>query len=625
MTGIIKGLSDNMNTTMESISKITGLIQEVIGTASRVNIESVKRKNITVDGLKLTVNIINNNSERLINFDKVHKNLNCSLESISANSLECMANIEIFQNIIKSINGIKTVFDSLKTEISMLTGIVAEVRDDTDEIFTLALNASIVSSKYSHTSGVFDILSNKLDEMSNFINKNLDNIVKVVDPVTDGIINLMKENSLILSEISKGNESYAEFPRILNGQKQAMDDILVRIIRTDEKVIGYRKMLNEITEKFSLMDNDAGEAITGSGNVMKTGEDLALAARAARDLIDSGKDFNEKIRYIMEQGNIIRETAARVNQKSISQLRFSLKSINFCDQIIGISRVLMDTARTFTGLSQENSRMVRMISEKLNDLIGQLTSIEGKIAGTSTTIQVFIGDYSQIDSVIEFLKDVLKSMKIIGMLSRIESSRDPEEFHGFMTISDNIEKLQDRIQNNIPVIEENIRRTHELILRIKSFNGEMTADFSLIIGSSREIIKNLMEITGISSDSEAISGSINSESEEQDRFLGSLRALLTGLAEIVKVPIEGSASNIERGAEIARECRAILGLPEELEAVLPGASYMKSEEPVLENSEIMAEELYIGNDELEKLGKEDSVEEEFNKYEKIFLEDVNKG
>ena len=156
------------------------------------------------------------------------------------------------------------------------------------------------------------------------------------------------------------------------------------------------------------------------------------------------------------------------------------------------------------------------------------------------------------------MKNILKSMKIIGMLSRIESSRDPEEFAGFITISENISKLQDKIQNNIPLIEQNIGQTRELIVNVSEIFENIKSEFFVISEGSSAIINNLEEIIAISHDSEITSRTIVDDTGELDKQLNELRGSLLKLTEIVKKPIEGSAENIRRGKEIESKCTDIL-------------------------------------------------------------------
>ncbi len=542
-------------------SKITGiavLIRDITETARGVNSDSHERKKITVDGLQQIDDLINRNRDLIQNFDKIFHNLSESDSGIENNSREFKSNIEFFLKVIGSINEIKDILNSIGSLIDGLTAIVREIRDDTDEIFTLALNASIVSSKYSHTSGVFDILANKLDEMSNYINQNLDNIVQVVKPITDGISKLIEENSVILQEIEASHTDLMSFPDTLGSQKESITKLHERANETDEKIKMQRSMLEDINEKFKLMDQDAQGSIQGSGNVIQTGESLSGEMDQIISAYDSGIDFTDRLSYVKQESITIWNNAQNVNQKSKSQLDFSISSLEFCDSIVSESDELRSTAKIFNELSIENSKMADTIALNLEELISQVGVIEKRIRNSNDTIQKFNLDYTEIDSIIEFLKNILKSMKIIGMLSRIESSRDPEEFQGFMTISENISALQDKIQNNIPLIEQNIIETHQLIEGINTQFENIQSDFDVISKISNTIIGNLKETSDISSNSEDLSRKILLDSETLESSLEILRVLLNKLTEIVKKPIDGSAANIERGKRVETQCEEIL-------------------------------------------------------------------
>lgn len=542
-------------------SKITGvaaIIEEITETARGVNSGSHGRKKITADGLQQIDDLIRRNRDLIQNFDKIFLNLRESDNGIENNSREFTSNIEYFIKVIESTNEIKNILSSIGTQIDRLSALVREIRDDTDEIFTLALNASIVSSKYSHTSGVFDILANKLDEMSNYINQNLDNIIQVVKPITDGISKLMEENSVTIRQIEASHTDLMTFPDTLGNQKESISKMHERANKTDEKIKKQKKMLEEITEKFMLMDSDAEGSIQGSGNVIRTGEILSGEVNEILSAYDMSSDYRNRLNNVKEESITIWKNAQNVNQKSKSQLDFSISSLDFCDSIVSESDELRNTAKTFNELSMENSKMADTIAHNLEKLISQLGVIENQIKDSNDTIQKFNLDYNEIDSIIEFLKNILKSMKIIGMLSRIESSRDPEEFQGFMTISENISMLQDKIQNNIPLIEQNIMETHQLIEGVNTQFENISSDFNVISRISNTIIVNLKEISDISSNSEELSSKILVDSETLENSLEKLRLLLNSLTEIVKKPIDGSASNIERGKELVAWCEEIL-------------------------------------------------------------------
>ncbi len=540
---------------MESVLK---LISDITDTAREVNRESHTRKDNTSKGLVIIDKLLDINKLLVSDFENIFNNLNEANSGIEKISAKFKSNIELITAIIGIMNKIKSILTSLQDKIMKLQNLVREIKDDTDEIFTLALNASIVSSKYSHTSGVFDILANKLDEMSNFINRNLDSIVQVVKPITDGINKLMGENTVVLENLEKGHSNFLQFPEMLHKQKESIGKLLVNGELTNKKIKHQKKMLEDITEMFVNMDIDANEAITGSGNVIVSSEELGSIAREAITLFDGENDYIEKIKIIHERSVSIRNLAGNVNIKSKSQLEFLLNCLDFCNSIISESEELREIAKNFSMLNLDNNKMVNSISENIADLITQLNLIENRITASNETSKKFNDDYGQIDNIIEFLKNILKSMKIIGMLSRIESSRDPEEFQGFMTISENIGKLQDKIHNNIPLIEDNINLTHDYITDVNNYFETASSDFSNIKDISNDIIDSLKEISQISTDSSNISKKLVDNSGNSDAALEELSDLLNKQKRIVEIPIKGSEKNIERGKKIQEACEYIL-------------------------------------------------------------------
>jgi methyl-accepting chemotaxis protein len=323
-----------MDIIKSKIEEIGNVVSAMSETARDVNRHSHTRKKIASDSLVLLRAVIGANGLLLEKYDRIYVNFQDLQETIVINAATLVDNVEFFSHTIGNIDNIKNTLTDLEGEIDKLTIIVDDIRGDTDEIFTLALNASIVSSKYSHTSGVFDILANKLNEMSNFINQNLENIVHVVKPITEGIVRLIANNSLVMEDAEGGYNSFMGFNDILEKQKDSVEELMARTAESGNRIQGQRDMLEDLKQKINQMDQDADGAITGSGNVAKTGESLGMMAAEARRLHDGGLPFRDKVSEIAAQAAMAWQTARNVNEKSRSQLEFSQSSVVFCDQLV---------------------------------------------------------------------------------------------------------------------------------------------------------------------------------------------------------------------------------------------------------------------------------------------------
>ncbi len=546
-----------MNDIRGNLERISSLISDINETASDVNRFSRTRKDITDESLSLIGTLLTGNSHLKDEFNRVYKNLDDSLLEIANNSKEFKSTVGYFTEIIGYINRIKQSLNELDFEINRLTKLVDEVATDTDEIFTLALNASIASSKYAHMSGVFDILADKLNEMSIFINQNLQGIVKVVKPITDGIQALIDKNSHVFVKFTDGQESFQEFPGILDKQKDSIDELLLRAYLSGTKIDDQNNMLKDIKVKVEQMDEDARGAIEGSAQVTSTSEELKKSIHGSLQNIDDYHKLDNNLEFIRSNSEMIAETAQNVNEKSKSQLDFSLSCLNFCDSIIAESEELRKTTAVFNEQSTDNNKTASTVSQNLSELTSKLDIIETIISDSNATIDKFNEDYSQIDSIIGFMKNILKSMNVVGMYARVESARDPDEFASFITISDNIRKLQSHIHGNIPSIEDNINKTHDMIFNVNDYFENIASLFRKLVTGSQAIIEKLGDIVRISSESEAISLSILKESENIESILGELREKLMNLTRVVEKPIEGSGKNIERGNAIEGICHSI--------------------------------------------------------------------
>ncbi|MBN1499522.1 MAG: hypothetical protein JW982_05180 [Spirochaetes bacterium] len=554
-----------MRTANEIIDDILETVSRVAGTAAEVNKNSVLRKDITENSVEMCEMLSDETGKFIENFLNIKTNLNSSMELIQDNDDRISGCTGILSSIISDLTDIKNDLSGTENEIIKLTGLVDEIRNDTDDIFSLALNAAIVSSKYSNTSGVFDILANKLNEMSNFITQNLENIVNVVRPITEGVSRLVDENDIIMKEISKGTNTFVSLPEALENQNSVLGKLIGKGLTAEPKINKMAEMLNELKHQLEQMDSDAKEAIAGSSSVRNFAENLVDDVSkniSVNTESESGMpdDFILKIENIKKKSENIHVTASNVNKKSKNQLSFTEGCLEITNSIYSFTNELKDTAVAFNLESEENDESVTKISSAIVELVDQLKSTETKILHSNDTIQAFNEDYKKIDNIIEFLKNILKSMHLIGMYSRIESARDIDQYEGFMNISANISKSQTDIQNNIPKIESNISDTHLKIDKVNRSFKKIYADFTQITDVSKMIIRQLNEMINISKVNRNTINTILEISEKSFTHSGNLRKYLNKLTEVVRIPIEGSAANMERGQHVSVCCDELLSL-----------------------------------------------------------------
>lgn len=537
-----------MNIDTVEIDSILKTVTEVIETAQNVNKQSYVRKQITSETLMLLTELSDKNSMVISNYNQVFSSLQNYISGITRNRTTFKTNIDLFKGIIESIDLIKNRLIDITSKISDLIKIVDTIKKDTEEINTLATNATIVSSKYN--TSVFQILSAKLNNLTQYINQNLEHIITFVSPIKDSIDNLKNINLLVIKDIESGYHNFLLFLEKFGHQENVVDKQVQKAELSREKIESQKDMLADINTQVYQMDSDAGRAIEGSGNVMKIGESLKTATEMLLSSGDNNKTIDEYIKtieFITEQGATIWATAKNVNARSKSQLVFSYSSLEFCKSIIKQSEELGNTVNIFNKQSIDNNQLAMKIGVSIKELLNQLLEIENRIVDSNKTLKKFIDDYLTINNIIDILKTILKLMKIIGIYSRIEASRDPVAYEGFLTISKNIQKLQNKIRNTLPKIEGNIKETKVIIDQVNESYKNISTVFTNIRKNSITFTNELNEISQISTEAENISKLILDESLNLQTLLSDLENYLNKLTEVVQVPIEGSAKNIKRG------------------------------------------------------------------------------
>ena len=102
--------------------------------------------------------------------------------------------------------------------------------------------------------------------------------------------------------------------------------------------------------------------------------------------------------------------ATSVNEKSKSQLEFAGQAVSFTSDVISQAHSLKTFSVMFLNQSIQNREVSNKISDRLMTMNTQLKEVSGRIGDANTTIQRFNNNYKQIDNILEFLKNILKSM-----------------------------------------------------------------------------------------------------------------------------------------------------------------------------------------------------------------------
>lgn len=538
------------------IEEIEKTSKKIYNAASEVKHYSFVRKNITSDSKDMTAKVRDNYLVLDNSYKKLLSNFQENVGEIAENMSVLDSSFEYFQEVINTIDSMKELFNGMQGEISMLNEVISNIKHDTDDIFSLALNASIVSSKYSHTSGVFDILANKLNEMSNFISQNLENIVSVVAPITDGLDQLLTENNEIVDAINQGYESFKKFNSDMDILRNSLKELIAIVIEIEGTIERHNQMITDLASRIAQMDTDSDAAITGSGNNTQYSEQLSAFSVEAMGLFrntknkETGSKLKQKMEEISEMARFIANTASNVNSRSRMQLDFSKDCAAFCNTLTEESSELQNTTNTLKGRAKDNNNIMDSTFNELTDLQEQVTSLQNRINHASSVMEQFNLDYNDIGNIVGFLKNIMKSMNLIGMLSKIESSREPEEYKQFMTISENINGLQSKIHDNIPNIEDNIQRTRTLIETANGYFQAVLSSFGYIIKSSDSIMQRLSRMVEISVNSQNLSAMITEETEKSVDSITTIRDSMQQLAEVVEKPIEGSGHNMSAGRRV---------------------------------------------------------------------------
>lgn len=545
---------------VEELEKIGGNIRV---SAGNVYTGSNSRKDITDDSIELMTKSFELNENVKSGFfelvDDFQKSLKMIEEVVPTVSLISSLLDESIKDLVKQ----KTGFETLNTDITQMSSIIDNVKKDTDDIGSLALNASIVSSKYAHFSGVFDILSNNLNEMASYISRNLLSITGVIEPILSALNNVITENDLIVGSVQDIYKLLTVLEEAFVTLKSEVTDILDEAGKIVDQLGARNELLENLDSMIKQMGADADNAIVNSSGNMQLADQVVGLAVEVRGIVRrrrneaASSDLYKKIENLGELGHTVWKNANITNNNSKGQVDFSRQCIESCDRLVKNNTLLDNVAKSLAKNAETIADTAKHIEETMNKLRANLEDMNEKRQSGQDYMEQFNNDYNEMDTVIDFLKNILKTMNMIGILSRIESSREPEDYVQFLTISDNISALQNSISNNIISIEESIEHSRTLINDVNEEFGDLLNFFTDIRSNGLKIRASAESMLEISLRSQEGTNYISDKSGEMNESINAVHKLLEDLLDVVASPIRFSAQNIENGRRIEEICKMI--------------------------------------------------------------------
>ena len=123
------------------IDEMDALAKETISAAKDVNRNSRLRKTLTEESMGLLDKVIESSSSIKESFEVVRRNLSDSSSDVEGTIKDVKDSDYTITSVVSNLTNIKNDLNGIAREIQRLTMIVAEIKRDTDKIFTLALNA----------------------------------------------------------------------------------------------------------------------------------------------------------------------------------------------------------------------------------------------------------------------------------------------------------------------------------------------------------------------------------------------------------------------------------------------------------------------------------------------------
>lgn len=275
MIASIRGVSDKLYTQANNSNDVSGQMYE----ASRIQSQTMKELNQTVEQLSLSVNEIANNATTLAmvvadtkqDGGKVENKVQETVE-VSQKGKMALQNVEnAMHSINDSVMKLKQAIDNVgnaSKEITNITGVIGEIADQTN---LLSLNASIEAARAGAAGRGFAVVATEIGKLANTSADSVRNIEGLIQEV----------NSLVKEAVSQADVSVDNIDissKMVGDALDTFDIIFGNIDTVSALVVEMIKKVDSVDEVASNVAAISEEQAASSQEILATAESMVIQA-----------------------------------------------------------------------------------------------------------------------------------------------------------------------------------------------------------------------------------------------------------------------------------------------------------------------------------------------------------
>lgn len=311
MIASIHSVSDKLNAQANVSDEVSGQMYD----ASRLQSESMKELNHTVEQLSLSVNEIAENATTLAmvvadtrdDGVRVDEKMNETVEISKQGKTDMQHVNEAMQDIDESIRKLEKAIDKVgkaSEEITKITGVIGNIADQTN---LLSLNASIEAARAGEAGKGFAVVATEIGHLASTSSDAVHDIEKLINEI----------NTLVNDTVKQANESVNS----INHSSGLVGNALKTFDLIFENIDGVNTLVRQMIEKVGKVDDVASnvaaisqEQAASSQEILATSETMVEQADnitgnsgsvsdCSKELAMSAEELQEQVaRFRIESG-----------------------------------------------------------------------------------------------------------------------------------------------------------------------------------------------------------------------------------------------------------------------------------------------------------------------------------
>ena len=195
------------------------------------------------------------------------------------------------------------------------------------------------------------------------------------------------------------------------------------------------------------------------------------------------RKLNARIRDLLEK-----------SEKEFSQIGKSLE--DFSARSVEISKMALTAGRTMAG--EEIKGSIRMIREMVDQIHQLLTSADGKAQENLKALEHIVDYLRQVQRDLESLKDTAKTLRMLGLSTKVHSTKAGLDINTFMALGQDISDLSGVISSKSSQIISQVNDLIDLVTTIHGSVRELRTNqqqqASLVINGARNVLDSMEDL-----------------------------------------------------------------------------------------------------------------------------------